>query len=102
MTSSSMAVTASGLTARQPERIAPPRKVGAGYRGSVVSSGTSWPGRGAAGMVPRRPRLVGLERLQQLLTGVHHEGAVGGDWLTNRQPTQDQVTSAAIVLLWQE
>jgi len=35
-------------------------------------------------------RLVVLERLQQLLTGVHHEGAVGGDWLTDRQPTQDQ------------
>ncbi len=32
------------------------------------------------------PRLVVLERLQQFLTGVYHEGAVGGDRLTDRQP----------------
>ena len=32
------------------------------------------------------PRLVVLERLQQLLTGVHLEWAVGADRLTDRQP----------------
>jgi hypothetical protein len=36
--------------------------------------------------VPRPPRLVVLERLQQLLTGVHLEWAVGADRLTDRQP----------------
>jgi hypothetical protein len=35
--------------------------------------------------------MVVLERLQQPLTGVHHEGAVGGDRLTDRQPSQDQL-----------
>ena len=76
--------------------------MGAGYRGSVVSFRTSWPGarRGRDGA--QTPRLVVLERLQQLLTGVHHEGAVGGDRLTDRQPTQIRVTIAASVLLWLE
>jgi hypothetical protein len=47
------------------------------------------------------PRLVVLERLQ-LLAGVHHEGAVGGDWVTDQHPPRIRVTIAAIVLLWLE
>jgi hypothetical protein len=67
-------------------RIASPGQAGAGYRGSVVCFRTSWPGRGAAGMVPSTPAWSSSNALQQLLTGVHHEGAVGGDRLTDRQP----------------
>src|SRR6266511_1260497 len=86
MTSSSMAVTSSGLITRQPETYRP---TGEGERqlprlGRLLQDLVAGARRGRDGA--QTPRLVVLERLQQLLTGVHHEGAVGGDRLTDRQP----------------
>ena len=39
---------------------------------------------------PETAGLVVLEGLDELLAGVHHEGAVGGDGLTDGLPAQDQ------------
>jgi hypothetical protein len=47
----------------------------------------------------RTPRLVVLDRLRQLLTGVHHPRSRDRDRLADWRPTQGQVTIAAIVPL---
>ena len=46
--------------------------------------------------------LVVLERLDELLAGVHHERAVGSDGLADGQPTQDQHVKlgTAALLAW--
>src|SRR6266536_3790621 len=103
MTSSSMAVTSSGLTTRQPETYRPTEEGGRRLPrlGRLLQDLVAGARRGRDGA--QTPRLVVLEGPQQFLTGVYHEGAVGGDPAHgSAAPPRIRVTIAAIVLLWLE